>query len=96
MHLSKLTIQNFRKIAAAEIDFVPGLNILVGPNNTGKTAIIDSLRALLGGHDEPFPRITIDDATRTKEAPSGPIQFDYVFDGLTPDDEADFMHAFKA
>jgi putative ATP-dependent endonuclease of the OLD family len=50
---------------------------------------------LLGGHDEPFPRITLEDATRIKDGSSWPIQFDYMFDGLSPDDEADFMHALQ-
>jgi AAA15 family ATPase/GTPase len=30
----------------------PGLNVLVGPNNVGKTAVVDALRALLAGMDD--------------------------------------------
>ncbi|OGQ60363.1 MAG: ATP-dependent endonuclease, partial [Deltaproteobacteria bacterium RIFCSPLOWO2_02_FULL_53_8] len=80
----------------ADLDFQPGLNILVGANNVGKTAIIDSLRALLAGHDEPYPRLDIDDIHHPKGGkPIGDIVFKYVFRGLDLDDEADFLAALK-
>ena len=53
MHLAKLTISNFRKMQKAELRFQPDLNVLMGANNVGKTAVIDALRALLAGRDEP-------------------------------------------
>ena len=43
MYLAQLNISNFRKISTAKIDFQPGLDILVGANNVGKTAVIDAL-----------------------------------------------------
>lgn len=39
----------------AHLCFQPGLNVLVGTNNFGKTAVVDALRTLLAGHDEPYP-----------------------------------------
>jgi putative ATP-dependent endonuclease of OLD family len=85
MHLAKLVIKNFRKLAHAELTFQPGLNVLVGGNNVGKTAIVDALRALLAGHDEPYPRLGEDDVHRPYGgAPSGDIVFEYVFRVLTP------------
>lgn len=94
MHLAKLVIKNFRKLAHAELTFQPGLNVLVGGNNVGKTAIVDALRALLAGHDEPYPRLGEDDVHRPYGgAPSGDIVFEYVFRGLSLDDEADFLAA---
>jgi putative ATP-dependent endonuclease of the OLD family len=53
MYLATLKISNFRKLKEATLSFEPGLNIIVGANNIGKTAVIDALRALLAGHDEP-------------------------------------------
>ena len=50
----------------AELNFQPGLNILIGANNVGKTAVVDALRALLAGHDEPYPRLDIDDVHHPK------------------------------
>ena len=94
MYLSQLSIDNFRKLKTVKISFRPGLNIIVGPNNVGKTAVIDGLRALLGGHDEPLPRLTIEDLYRPKGGtPASAIEFHYVFAGLDLDDEADFLSA---
>lgn len=94
MHLAKLVIKNFRKIAHAELTFQPGLNVLVGGNNVGKTAVIDALRALLAGHDEPYPRVGEEDVHRPPSGtPAGDIVFKYVFSGLDLDDEADFLSA---
>lgn len=96
MYLARLTISNFRKINNAELHFQSGLNVLVGANNAGKTAIVDALRSLLAGHDEPYPRLDSDDIHRPKTgAPSGDIVFKYVFRDLSPDDEADFMAALR-
>lgn len=97
MHLTKLTIKNFRKLKHVELTFQAGLNVLVGGNNVGKTAVIDALRALLAGHDEPYPRLGEDDVHRRNgEMPSGDILFEYVFSGLSLDDEADFLAALVA
>lgn len=94
MHLAKLVIKNFRKLAHAELSFQAGLNVLVGGNNVGKTAVVDALRALLAGHDEPYPRLGEEDVHRPKGGvPSGDIVFEYVFSGLDEDDEADFLAA---
>lgn len=94
MHLAKLVVKNFRKLRHAELSFQAGLNVLVGGNNVGKTAVVDALRALLAGHDEPYPRLCDDDVHRpTGGIPSGDIVFEYVFGGLSLDDEADFLAA---
>lgn len=52
MYLAQLNISNFRKLKEVQIQFQPGLNIVVGANNVGKTAVVDALRALHTGHDE--------------------------------------------
>jgi len=96
VYLAQLTITNFRKLAKAELAFQDGLNVLVGANNVGKTAVIDALRALLAGHDEPYPRLGAEDVHQPKGAAAcGEITFHYVFRGLDPDDEADFLAALK-
>lgn len=96
MYLAQLRISNFRKLQAVELIFRPGLNILVGSNNIGKTAVIDALRALLAGHDEPYPRLDSEDMHRYKSGvPAGDIKFQYIFRDLNSDDEADFLAALK-
>ncbi|EHU2458155.1 AAA family ATPase [Acinetobacter baumannii] len=94
MYLAQLNISNFRKLSNAKINFQPGLNILVGPNNVGKTAIIDALRALLAGHDEPYPQLDVNDIHCPKDGASfGDITFEYIFRELSLEDEADFLAA---
>lgn len=44
MYIEKLSIENFRGIKNANISFNKTINILIGSNNIGKSAIIDSLR----------------------------------------------------
>lgn len=48
MYLEKFTIKNFRTIENLNLTFNKGLNILIGENNSGKTAIIDALRICIG------------------------------------------------
>ena len=96
MHLAELNISNFRKISYAKLQFQAGLNVLVGANNVGKTAVVDALRALLAGHEEPYPRFSLEDRHHPRVSePEGDIDFHYVFRGLERDDEADFLAALK-
>ena len=96
MYLAELTITNFRKLRDAKLKFQPGLNVLVGPNNVGKSAVVDALRTLLAGHDEPYPRLDVSDRHRPAEGePNGDIDFHFVFRDLSLEDEADFLAALK-
>jgi len=97
MYLARLSIENFRKIRKVDLEFQAGLNVLVGPNNVGKTAVIDALRALLAGHDEPYPRLGVEDVHRPRDGadPIGAITFEYVFRDLSQDDEADLLPALS-
>jgi putative ATP-dependent endonuclease of OLD family len=96
VHLASLRIKNFRRFADTTVRFKSGLNIIVGPNNIGKTAIVDALRSLLAGTDDPYPRLTVDDIHVPKAGVAGgEILFEFVFDELSGDDEADFIHALR-
>lgn len=96
MYLAHLTISNFRKLKKVELHFQLGLNVLIGANNVGKTSVIDALRALLAGHDDPYPRFDTGDLHHPRGGtPSGDIEFHYVFRDLDADDEADFLAALK-
>ena len=43
-HLSELTLVNFQSHARSTLSFVPGLNVIVGPSDSGKTATIRGIR----------------------------------------------------
>ena len=47
MFLEKFIIKNFRGIENITLNFNKGLNVLIGENNAGKSAIIDALRLCL-------------------------------------------------
>jgi putative ATP-dependent endonuclease of the OLD family len=46
MKLEKITIKNFRRIGEAEITLASS-SFIIGPNNCGKTSVIDAIDALL-------------------------------------------------
>lgn len=52
MYLKYLTIKNFRAIKETTLNFNKGVNVLIGANNSGKTAVIDALRLSLGYKDQ--------------------------------------------
>ncbi|MDE6073578.1 MAG: AAA family ATPase, partial [Muribaculaceae bacterium] len=43
MILTHLTIDNFKNIARADIDFSPKMNCLLGNNGMGKSNLLDAL-----------------------------------------------------
>ena len=67
MYLEKLILENVQSHEKSEFDLSPGLNILTGSSDVGKTVVIRALRSLfyLGGssksltrYAEPFFRVT--------------------------------------
>lgn len=48
MYLEQIKIRNFRLFNDLELTLNPGLNLLVGENDSGKTALIDAIRYTLG------------------------------------------------
>ena len=53
MYISSIQIKNFRCFddQPHEIEFNPGLTVLVGENDSGKSAILDAIRIVLGTTD---------------------------------------------
>ena len=67
-----------------------GLTLLVGENNSGKTAIIDALRLMLySGRDFDSLRLTADDFRAGTDY--APIEISCTFKGLTEEDEVHFQ-----
>ncbi|MDO5409970.1 MAG: AAA family ATPase [Lachnospiraceae bacterium] len=66
MRITDLRIRNFKFIADMQISDIENALILVGKNNTGKTAVLDAIRAVSGAYEielddfqEDFPNIEI-------------------------------------
>jgi predicted ATPase len=51
--ISKLRIENFKALRDVSIDLTP-LHVLIGPNNSGKTSILEALNALCRSADFPL------------------------------------------
>lgn len=43
MRIDRLTLENFRNYARSTVDFVPGVNLLVGDNANGKTNLLEAI-----------------------------------------------------
>ena len=50
MQIQSLCVKNFKSIQALEIHDIENSLILVGKNNTGKTAVLDAIRAVTGNY----------------------------------------------
>lgn len=53
MHISSLSLRNFRNFRSAKLQFEKGINTIIGENGSGKTNLFYALRLLL---DESMPR----------------------------------------
>lgn len=91
MFLSEIRISNFRCFDAAEhvIRLRKGLNVLVGENDSGKSAVIDAIRIVLGTTDQGWYRI--DSTDFHNEDQSKEITIVCRFENLTDDECAAFL-----
>lgn len=93
MYLHNLKLWNWRKFAqkpghepGIEVEFNNGLNVLVGENDAGKTAIIDALKTILGTNSNDGNWITEQDFYDG----SFSLRIECVFQDLNPHEEAYF------
>jgi len=96
MYIAELRIENFRcfgeETAALTLHLKAGLTALVGENDTGKTAVIDALRFVLGTRDQEYFKVQESDfhhAPGTGER-SKEICITCQFRGLTANDRSAF------
>lgn len=91
MYLSSIQIKNFRCFDDNEhiICFNPGLTILVGENDSGKSTIMDAIRIVLGTTDFNWLRIDIEDFYN--EDTSLEINIVCKFSSLSVEEQAAFL-----
>jgi len=56
MYLSRLYLKNFRSIETLDLTFLPGKNVIVGRNNSGKSNIISAIDLVLGDSSPDYAR----------------------------------------
>ncbi|WP_270620094.1 ATP-dependent nuclease [Paenibacillus macerans] len=93
MYLRSLKLWNWRKFSQGnngapgiEITFNEGLNVLVGENDSGKTAIIDAIKMTLGTNSHDINWLTEQDFY----GGSTSLKIECIFRNLTPQEEAYF------
>lgn len=91
MYLSEIMIKNFRCFDASgtTITFKKGLNVLVGENDSGKSAVIDAIRIVLGTTDQSWYRFEQSDFH--KEDITSEIVIICKFEDLTQNERAAFL-----
>jgi putative ATP-dependent endonuclease of OLD family len=96
MYLSNIKLWNYRKFGATgeidiekpnlDLNLTKGLNVIIGENDSGKTAIIDAIKLVLKTHS--FDYIRVDDKDFHKN--SSRFRIELIFDGLNPDEAKNF------
>lgn len=95
MYLNNLNIQGYKNFRDPfEIKFSKGLNVIVGENSVGKSAIVDALRLLL--LEDEFGRnlVSESDFHAPFDKPGNPVAFFRIlgaFDGLSPEEKVAFL-----
>lgn len=102
MHLSELKLWNFRKYGIVgesfensdpglSISFNEGVNVLVGENDSGKTAIIDAIRYILKTQSLEFIPIEEKDFFKDEEERADELKIECVFSGFKDNEAANFL-----
>lgn len=98
MYLKAISLTNFRQFGsdnnkpATTIFFNPNFNVLVGENDSGKTAIIDAIRYLLGDVSDNFEKIKEEDFySYSKDQYSDYFYIDGVFEALNDKEAGAFL-----
>lgn len=104
MFLSRIQIWNFRKISTSNdnkeilpdnpgLDLVlnPTMNVIVGENDSGKTAIVDAIRLVLGTQSMEYQRLEERDFNTKNGIRSNELRIECVFSDFTPHEAGQFL-----
>lgn len=60
MHISKITVKNYRLLKDFSVDLEENLSLIVGKNNTGKTSLLQLLNTMLNGTEPTYNDFNLD------------------------------------
>lgn len=96
MFLSNIKLWNFRKFGSdgeiniekpnLNLDLTKGLNVIIGENDSGKTAIIDAVKLVLKTHSYEYIRVEDKDFYNAASR----FRIELTFESLTPDEAKNF------
>ena len=78
MYLSKIKVSNFRLFQEFDLEFKKGLNLIVGENNSGKTALVDAIRYTLDTNSSEWIRVNESDFHQGTSNFSIQLRFDDI------------------
>ncbi|MBE5810402.1 MAG: DUF2813 domain-containing protein [Clostridiales bacterium] len=94
MYLHYIELQNFRSFGEmSRVYFRKGLNVLVGENDSGKSAIIDAIRIVMGTTDQSWYHIDLSDFHN--EDRQCEIKINLKFVDLTLEEQAAFLECLS-
>lgn len=96
MYLSNIKLWNFRKFGSIgnldlekphlDLNLTKGLNVIIGENDSGKTAIIDAIKLILKTHSYEYIRVDVKDFYNE----SNRFRIELKFEGLKPEEAKNF------
>lgn len=95
MYLSNIKLWNFRKYGSdtfdidkpnLDLNFTKGLNVLIGENDSGKTAIIDAIKIVLKTHSYEYIKVEADDFYNNSDK----LRIELKFKGLLDEEAKNF------
>ncbi|ACE93643.1 hypothetical protein RHECIAT_PA0000299 (plasmid) [Rhizobium etli CIAT 652] len=78
MYLSEVSIKDFRVLTDFRLRLNPGINLIVGENNSGKTALVDALRYALSVNSGEWTRVQDRDFRRGARSFSIQLKFEDI------------------
>lgn len=87
MYISEISINNFRIFKNFKTQLNAGLNVLIGENNSGKTALIDAIRLSLDTNSSEWTKISDFDFHESEEQ----FHIQIKFDGISPQQASVFV-----
>ena len=102
MYLSELKLWNFRKygingesiessLPGVAIQFHEGMNVLIGENDSGKTAIVDAIRYTLGTQSREWIHLDESDFHVEDEHRAEELKIECIFRGFTDQEAGRFL-----
>lgn len=102
MHLSELRLWNFRKYGAdgqspdkrdpdLSLRLQPGLNVLIGENDSGKTSVVDAIRYTLGPQSREWIRLEETDFHGAGPSRADSLKIECVFRGFSHEEAGPFL-----
>ncbi|HUS76994.1 MAG TPA: AAA family ATPase [Methanothrix sp.] len=102
MYLAEVRLWNFRKYGiegdsfetsepGVSVPFAKGLNVLIGENDSGKTAIIDAIRYVLGTQSGEWIRIEESDFHSDGGNRAQDLKIECIFRGISSQEAAHFL-----